>query len=310
MLLITADIFSGRPNPSWIITDENESRGILRDIATRREIIGLEQPASATLGLGFRGLVVGLSSEDLAKDYGLPSRFLIATRPGDSGGMEMAERLIDLGARTQPFTRFSEPYDLKRETLRSLLLDQMGSRSRVTVTEPNRATGLELGAQIDETGDQNGFSSCSFEMTAYTPGFWNDDAVSLLFNNCYAYASNRKTNSYPQPGRASGVDFPVDNLSCQTVTAAALADGLHRRHLCFPDTEVPRYLVALVVWPNLDYHWYRINSEGFWSHKPGYTPVRNVDNSGNIIRDPVTCDRAGYTEFCGFFYTCRSQRIE
>lgn len=46
-----------------------------------------------------------------------------------------------------------------------------------------------------------------------------------------------------------------------------------------------------------DYHWYRQNADengnfdGTWSHKPGNTEVRNVDNSGNVIYDPRTADR-------------------
>ena len=50
-----------------------------------------------------------------------------------------------------------------------------------------------------------------------------------------------------------------------------------------------------------DYHWYRQNSDGTWSHKPGTTAVRRTDNSGNHIIDPETCDRGLYTNFLGFY---------
>ena len=69
-----------------------------------------------------------------------------------------------------------------------------------------------------------------------------------------------------------------------------------------PNSEKPRYLVALVVAPGpgfIDFHWYRKSSEGFWSHKPGSTAARNVDNSNRIITDPATCNRGPYTQFCG-----------
>ena len=101
-------------------------------------------------------------------------------------------------------------------------------------------------------------------------------------------------------------------ITCPAVSLASLSDGLHRRFVCFPDSEKPRYLVALVVAPGpgfVDFHWYRKNKEGFWSHKPGSTPVRNVDNSNHVITNPETCNRGPYTQFCGYFYTCRSQRI-
>jgi hypothetical protein len=64
-----------------------------------------------------------------------------------------------------------------------------------------------------------------------------------------------------------------------------VADGCHRRYVCFPDSEKPRRLVALVVAPGFGYHWCRIHSaaEGFWGHKPA---ARNVDNNGQVITNP------------------------
>lgn len=59
-----------------------------------------------------------------------------------------------------------------------------------------------------------------------------------------------------------------------------------------------RHQVALVIWPGVDYHWYRLDKDGKWSHKPGRTPATNLDNSGNLINDPRTADRGNYTEFC------------
>ena len=35
-----------------------------------------------------------------------------------------------------------------------------------------------------------------------------------------------------------------------------------------------------------DYHWYRLDNNGDWSHKPGQTPATNLDGDGNRIRDP------------------------
>jgi len=150
--------------------------------------------------------------------------------------------------------------------------------------------------------------TCQIELAAYNPAFWNNDPTTLRNNNCYNYASNKKTNTFAQPGRGSGHMYT--SLTCAEVTRAALSDGLHRRFNCFPASEAPRYLVALVIWPGHDYHWYRKNKEGFWSHKPGSTPVRNTDNKGKVIQDPATCDRDGYTQFCGYLYTCKSQKIK
>jgi hypothetical protein len=57
--------------------------------------------------------------------------------------------------------------------------------------------------------------------------------------------------------------------------------------------------------PGYDYHWYRLDKDGMWSHKPGGTPARNTDNANNVIADPRVADRGPYVEFCGFFTVCR-----
>jgi hypothetical protein len=81
------------------------------------------------------------------------------------------------------------------------------------------------------------------------------------------------------------------------------------------------YVVALVYNPGIgDYHWYRTNGDGTWSHKPGGTAVTNktkdinghyVDQAGILtteedqaltITDPVKAGQAaGYTTFLGYF---------
>lgn len=59
--------------------------------------------------------------------------------------------------------------------------------------------------------------------------------------------------------------------------------------------------------PDYDFHWYRQNSDGTWSHKRGGTQVINQDASGQLIYDPQICDRTydngtDYDVFVGYFY--------
>ena len=66
------------------------------------------------------------------------------------------------------------------------------------------------------------------------------------------------------------------------------------------------YRVALFVDPILlDYHWYRQNSDGTWSHKPSLNTVRNVDSNNNVIFNPLSCSRQespfNYSDFVGFY---------
>lgn len=50
--------------------------------------------------------------------------------------------------------------------------------------------------------------------------------------------------------------------------------------------------VVLEEWA-VDYHWYRQDPDGTWSHKPGSDTVTKLDASNNPITNPQTCDRNG-----------------
>ena len=72
--------------------------------------------------------------------------------------------------------------------------------------------------------------------------------------------------------------------------------------------------IVLVIWPDNDYHFYRLVTGGpywWWGHKPGGTPARYTDddNCGHSIYQyqgqgyaPNNICRGPYTEFCGYFY--------
>jgi len=135
----------------------------------------------------------------------------------------------------------------------------------------------------------------------YSPSYWNDGGTVQYHNNCYNYANNKRTDTFAQPGLAAGAMYT--SLTCNSVYNAAVADGLDpvpASGKC-PDKKDK---VALVVWPGRDYHWYRQDKSGRWSHKPGATRATNHDNSGNLIYNPETADRGPYTAFCGYLCSC------
>lgn len=138
----------------------------------------------------------------------------------------------------------------------------------------------------------------------YEPHRWNDNDGIQFNNNCYNYATNIRTDTYAQPGMATGryyLDYGGEN--CPNVTLSALSDGL--RAVGADTSCVGRcHKVALVMDPGWDYHWYRLDENGMWSHKMGPDPATNLDNSDNLIFDPRNADRGTYTEFCGFFCVC------
>lgn len=129
--------------------------------------------------------------------------------------------------------------------------------------------------------------------------FWNaDNRVSE--NNCYNYGTNRETDSYAQPGEASGIF--LEDLHCPAIYAAASADlGLTPTSFFPFKGKQDDTLIAVVAWPDNDFHWYRRDDSGKWTHKMGGTPAQTVDNSGNPITDVEKADRGSYTDFCGYF---------
>jgi hypothetical protein len=145
---------------------------------------------------------------------------------------------------------------------------------------------------------------------AYEPSRWNDFDEVQFNNNCYNYACNIPTGTFAQPGRATGNPYPRP-IDCPGVDAGARSDGLRpincERGCGCSDC---CHKVALAVAPSPtfnDYHWYRLDRDGRWSHKPGGTEATNLDDSGNTITDPRTADRGRYTVFCGCYCVCEGK---
>ena len=78
MLRITADRFSEIRAPEWIITDEQEARTTLKEIAKNRSIVA--ESVSAEAGLGFRGFTIEPLSDELAQDFELPASIWLPVR--------------------------------------------------------------------------------------------------------------------------------------------------------------------------------------------------------------------------------------
>jgi len=127
-------------------------------------------------------------------------------------------------------------------------------------------------------------------------------------NNCYDYGSDIVTNTFAQPGRGSGHRWDYD--TCDSVKEAAERDGLVWFGTTLP-TGNPSlgHYVSLHIWPNTNFHWLRkdTNIPTHWSHKPGGTQVRDVDNNGNKITDPSKADVSPWSQFCGYMIVVPSK---
>ncbi len=142
-------------------------------------------------------------------------------------------------------------------------------------------------------------------------------------HNCYSYMLNLKSpeaieackKEYKnanycrrsQPGYAAG--YPPlykRDLTCKKVMKRTLADNPNIKPSTFT-RKCPQdsYKGALVVDPGNDYHYYRQNDDGYWTHKPGYKPSTGIDASGKLITNPEKANRnygrLNYSDFCGHF---------
>lgn len=97
-------------------------------------------------------------------------------------------------------------------------------------------------------------------------------------------------------------------MDCAEIDRAAQCDGMVPAPNP-PTSMAGHYPVALVMDPGVDYHWYRLDDNGRWSHKPGNASATDQDASGRPITNPETADRdysasglPNYSQFCGYYY--------
>lgn len=308
MIRVIVDIFSGRPNPVWEV-DEVTAQDLLRQVEPMRDIVGGLNIGSGRLG--FRGLVIEKAGRgEILRAHEFPQTLRVSGE--DPRGVELALRLLSTldQPRAEPHGNLPagfaapSPADLRR------LIEQdavgfvgSGSPSGGGVFGHSGAPVLGTDASSWTTAPQG---SCQKDLGAFNPGFWNVARVQAN-NNCYNYATNRRTDTFAQPGRAAGKQ--ATTMACSNVASGAKVDGILGSSFCLASTSQPRWYVALVVWPGVDYHWYRQQAEGYWGHKPGTNAARNYDNSGNVITNPQTANRGVYTDFCGYFFVGSGAQI-
>ena len=299
MLKIEIDMFSGRPNPVWMVTDAKVASKLLGNIADAKAVVA--RPGTGFGGLGVREVRVSSIGDDERRHHGLPQQFALASTACKNlkASGALARTLIKAMPLRSNIRLASHAITPLTARLRDLALERLAKyladppRPRRPRPRPVPSNPLRTTVTDERCGE------CRYEVSQFNPGFWNTPAVQP-HNNCYNYARDWRTDTFAQPGRAHGAQ--TGTMACGTVSAAAMADGLHKRCNCLPQSEYQRRLMALVIDPGVDYHWYRHQRGGFWGHKPGATPARNWDNSNVLITTPETCDRGGYVNFCGYFY--------
>jgi hypothetical protein len=201
------------------------------------------------------------------------------------------------------------------------------------------------------------FKRCPIKspLSGYEPDFnpdkYNRTRKMRESHNCFAYAfdhvekpgdsecNEEECNvAFHQPGRKSG--FPkwseARGKRCPDIFARLRADAgkissSSFTHKCPTGTSK----IALVVAPDLcgneetktapckssktgDYHFYRQDSNGWWSHKPGGTDVTNKDSEGRPIWNPELAgrdyrtlpeDTLNYKYFCNYMCVPRKTKF-
>jgi hypothetical protein len=147
----------------------------------------------------------------------------------------------------------------------------------------------------------------------YDPNKWNLKTSIKNNHNCYSYAANHLNpgrKGKPQPGYFAGYDhIQDDEYKCENFYNRIRDDipgsyltsfeepcekGFHKAFMAIDDKKEGQ-----------DYHFYRQDNNGRWSHKPGRTEAQNIDASQKKITNPLTANR-DYTHFaykkpCFFF---------
>ena len=183
---------------------------------------------------------------------------------------------------------------------------------------------------------------------AYQPQAWHDKYIEGS-HNCYSYfldsrvqavkekceSSCRKSNNKdcpennsectdlkPQPGdynllRTTGSTYEENPVyRCPAMEKKIRMDNEVLIPVPF-NKKCPRnyFKGAMVVDPDHTFHFYRQDKGGMWSHKPGISPVSNVDAQNRPIYIPHLADRnyardksanqeddsINYTDFCGYY---------
>ena len=168
----------------------------------------------------------------------------------------------------------------------------------------------------------------------YEPGRWNNDKCVLKSHNCYMYAlniidkrivsmckrymKNRKTFKvnkkkfkkswefmWARPGKAAGISF-TRPYGCDIMIKSILMDS---PSIKFKGTKTmnfncPKNYYRIALCQNdkgTEFHFYRQDKNGFWSHKNGWRKATNKDCDGRFITDPKYSNNGIYKVFCGYF---------
>jgi hypothetical protein len=169
----------------------------------------------------------------------------------------------------------------------------------------------------------------------FNPQKYNQDPTIYKVHNCYAYGMNvldkesvrlcRKHGDcrrfFHQPGALHGDRNALnvnERRNCKMVEQLQNADNPSIQKSSFhAQCPLGTSKIALVVDPGEDYHYYRQDADGMWSHKDGSNKVKRFDALKRPIFNPELASRdyewqnsdLNYEDFCGFYCVPRDQSV-
>jgi hypothetical protein len=326
MITVELDIFSGEPNPSWVLSRKEENE-LLDQLEASPSLAQVETAAAPVLG--YRGYIIHLTSDGPARRRGLKlnRRF----RMGGIGDRSSEGFL--LGSSEKPNVA---PDVIRQEALNGITSPPAPAAPAATAVKPDSAAAPLLVPKADVSalrrmkparrgrkGPQPGdfttqarwdYWLCRDALLFYDHpdyyNWWSRSGDIVNKNNCYNFAANRITNTIAIPGREGGARINRPH-TCGSVHDGLMRDGHWTDVGCYVPDDDPRYatpVIAVCVRPDgYDFHFYRLVAAWdpygrVWAHKIGPTPATNKDGWGAVISDPYSANRGGYTDFCGYYF--------
>lgn len=153
----------------------------------------------------------------------------------------------------------------------------------------------------------------------YEPGKWNDNENVKFNHNCYAYVLDtivHKRSGKPQPGYFT--NFPPlkeTDYQCNEFYKRLKKDIPSMYLISFDNKCKKGFYKGFIALDDkkedTDYHFYRQDSSGYWSHKPGRQEAVNYDADKKKIVNPLTANRKykyfNYHKPCFFF--CLNKKL-
>jgi hypothetical protein len=279
---VEAMVFSGMPNPHFLLTDQD--RSAFCNVLNQSDRTTLSIPSCTVLG--FTGWYACVNNQGEGQRKSSNCMHLLGSPAIDNLMFDMLNAHASL--------HHSVVESIANETAR---LHRNGGDSHCAENDAEWSGSAEASCNGPIRGPDSA-KSIHYDPRRDLGGCFITKQSS---NNCYNYATDILTNRFAQPGGG------VSSITCDRVFKKAESDGLVNSHKKTYPKSLPTkgHYVALMAY-KWDFHWLREDANGYYSHKPGSSRVKNTDNGGQKIQHPEKHNWSPY-HFCGYMRATPSQ---